>query len=552
MIPVLAFLLFQLVSTTALKGGVVERGEKKPEPCCNVKISPDQIPRIQEPLPVFQLCDQVVVCDDYLDTIIKNVAENSTLKTFGTKGASAAFDGDRLIAFVRPDTGESRVFPSFECLKPGTDLIQKAEAAAIEFAQNTALFPPDDTQLVPLSPVTLSGSKSINGSACPPEEFLAFVRLERQINGIPIEGPGTQAAIAVNADGCITAFAHRYRPAFITETKITPHCPEEIVKSIISDLSDTCQHVPVTIDNVVVRYYDSGNGTLQPVYSYQGSITGDNATSHGHVSGSISVGNASAPIKPVPAQNYPQNGAAGLSKRDGSPLTVGRYVVRADSLEWLNSATAFWDNLELSSTFGGTLTFTDKQYLAANPTMFTTQKNDFVNSVQIALNEVHGNWWEFSTYKNTGDIVTLQEIAAAGGLGVNASGSLAYWILHSCEVIPTQTDETTSFDVWWNLFRGLHSVVGYRTDMWIDVGVTTDFGFWVGLGAAIVPAWFLELATNNFYGVSDSIYLDTNRLIDEPMGRASSVSVCGHLDDTAHDVKGLGTPCCLFEMWLDN
>jgi len=184
--------------------------------------------------------------------------------------------------------------------------------------------------------------------------------------------------------------------------------------------------------------------------------------------------------------------------------------------------------------------------------MFISQKNSFINSVQIALNEVHGNWGEFSTYKSYGDIVTLAEIGAAGGLGADAGGCLAYWILHSCEVIPTQTDEPTSFDVWWQIFQGLHSVVGYRTDMWINDNVTSNFGLWVGLGAGVVPAWFLEVAANSLYGPNDLLYTDSNRGISEPMGRPSSVSVCGHVDDTAHEIAGLEKPTCLFEFWLDN
>lgn len=86
--------------------------------------------------------------------------------------------------------------------------------------------------------------------------------------------------------------------------------------------------------------------------------------------------------------------------------------------------------------------------------------------------------------------------------------------------------------------------------MWIDDGVTTNVGLWIGLGAGVVPAWFLEIATNNLYGTAS--YLDANRNITEPFGRPSAVSVCGHLDDTAHDVQGLGDPKCLVEIWIDN
>ena len=530
---------------------------------CNVQIDITLIPAMTEPLPVYKLGEQVVVPPDYLCSIIENVAPDAKLMSFGTKGASAAFVEDKLVAFVHPTTGESRVFPSLEWLKPGEGLAGKASAAAAKFASDTSLFPHDDTVLVPATPITLSGSKSdCQGNATDPDEFLAFVSLQRQINGVPVYGPGTQATIAIDADGRIQAFAHRYRPAFVTDQYIVPHSPSQVAQSIVNDLSNTCTRDNVTIQSVVVSYYDGGNGTIQPVFTYSGSIPASgNATAHGHISGTISIGNLTQAIMPIPQTDYPSNAPAGfykyardlrLDSRGVNGSTVGRYVVRADSFEWLDSATTFLTSLQSASNLGGTLSFTDDQYLAAVPDMFVSQKNNFINSVQIALNEVHGSWGEFSTYKQNGDIVTLTEIGAAGGLGANAGGCLAYWVLHSCEVIPTQTDEPTSFDIWWEIFRGLHSVVGYRTDMWIDDNVTSNFGLWVGLGAGVVPAWFLEVATNNLYGANDAVYFDNNRKISEPMGRPSSVSVCGHVDDTANDIKGLENPTCLVEFWLDN
>lgn len=530
---------------------------------CNVQIDVNIIPVTTEPMPVYQLGEQVVVPSDYLCDIITNVAPDAQLSAFGDQGASAAFDGDRLVAFVHPTTGESRVFPTLQWLEPGEGLSEIASTIAAQFASDTTLFPADDTTLVVGNPITLSGSQSpCQGNATDSEEYLGFVSLGRQVNGIPVYGPGTQATIAVDAKGNIQAFAHRYRPAFVTKQYIVPNSPDQVAQSIVNDLSNTCTRDTINIESVVVSYYDNGNNTLQPVFTYSGSIpASSNASTHGLIAGSISVGNLSQPITPIPQTDYPSNAPAGFYKyardlrvasRGVNTSTVGRYVVRADSPDWLSSATAFILSLESASSLGGTLSFTDDQYLAAVPDMFTTQKNSYINSVQIALNEVHGNWGEFSTYKQDGDIVTLAEMGAAGGLGADAGGSLAYWILHSCEVIPTQTDEPTSFDVWWQIFHGMHSVVGYRTDMWINDNVTSNFGLWVGLGAGVVPAWFLEVATNSLYGPNDLMYNDVNRGISEPMGRPSSVSVCGHVDDTACEIGGIGNPTCLFEFWLDN
>ena len=58
------------------------------------------------------------------------------------------------------------------------------------------------------------------------------------------------------------------------------------------------------------------------------------------------------------------------------------------------------------------------------------------------------------------------------GYGGGAGGKLAYWIIHSCEVIPTPTDYSVTdrhiaFDDWFRIFNGMHAVVGYRTEMLI-------------------------------------------------------------------------------------
>jgi hypothetical protein len=141
---------------------------------------------------------------------------------------------------------------------------------------------------------------------------------------------------------------------------------------------------------------------------------------------------------------------------------VGRYVVRNDAQGWVDSANGFWSSLMLANFFGASIPFTDSQYYWAEPFEFLEDKESFVNDVNIALNEVHGNWGLFLTRDNHDDLLQLSDIPA-GGYG----RALAYWILHSCEVIPTATDEATSFDVWWNIFQGMHAAVGYRTEMWI-------------------------------------------------------------------------------------
>jgi hypothetical protein len=320
------------------------------------------------------------------------------------------------------------------------------------------------------------------------------------------------------------------------------------------------------VTRVRVGYYDGGLEMLQPVYRFEATIRSeDGHVADRHLLGYVSVGEAPEPLPSLSAipERHPTEPPArdtrpsetrepvGATRSShGSDPTVGRYVVRDDSPAWVASANSFMANLDLAQALFGRLTFTDSQYYWAEPFEFYSDRNRFVNSVQIALNEVHGNWNLFTTEKNDADFVYLTDIPA-GGYGNGGGGHLAFWILHSCEVIPTATDESTSFDVWWNIFDGLHAAVGYRTEMWIADGATGPFGFAVGLGAPVIPAWINEVVSDSAYN-PDTTYTDGNRHIKEPMGRPSAIAVTGHGDDTAHDVGPLPAATSLTEWWIGN
>lgn len=568
--------LFLLVAFFAIANGHCEI-----EPCLsNIHFSPHLIQLVTTPLPVFELGDAVVAPRHFLNNIIKNVIpdcelkeceEDSEREECENSDTLTAYDKDKLIAFVDPKTGESNVFPLFESLTPGEGLSDKARKIADHLVYDESLFPKHESeQVVAHTPVILSRSKSASaGNATSPEDTLAYVTLRRQINGYPVIGPGTQAMIAVAADGSVHALTHRWRRASHSHKSIEPHHRQRVAHSILHQLSALAKRSEsITIDKVTVIYYDGGREFLQPAYRFEGTIASIHHQINIGLVGYVSIGDA---VEPLPVLNLEQDvlptdpHSTRRRRRDArdkklasrtTDITVGRYVVRNDSNCWVESANSFWDGLvQGESSPGSGLTFINNQYYWAHPFQYTSLKNIRVNSVQIALTEAHGDWWEYSTYENSGNVdeVKLSDIVTAGGFGANAGGSLAYWIIHSCEVIPTQTDESTSFDIWWGIFRGMHSVMGYRTQMTICDGVTSGFGKAVGMGAPVVSAWFQAILNNAAYSSPNDIkYNDTNRNIIEPRGRASSVSVCGHVDDTAHNVEGLPNPTQLCEIWLNN
>jgi hypothetical protein len=526
----------------------------------DIVLSLDQIPEVTAPLRVMELGSRVMAPERLLHNALHLSAPDAAIKPFGQTGAEAAHQGKRLVAFVNPASGESSVFPLLESLKPALGLKEAARRAATGLAQDASLFPKDGTRVVPLDPVTLVGARHYRdgGRKEPAAEYLAYVRFHREVQGKPVFGPGTRAMAALGSDGVMHGLTHRWRGAHPIALKLPARSRTDIAGAIRAQLAAGARTARVTVDTVKLAYYDGGGRFLQPVYQFAATLAFPNRELHAanrRVTGYVPLSEELEPLPviggqagPTPSEPHRDSHHANeeRSPPPGDP-TVGRYVVRNDSQGWVDSANGFYANLMLANLLGSPIPFTNAQYYWAEPFEFLSDKDAFVNGVNIALTEVHGNWGVFSTRDNHDDLVFLSAIPA-GGYG----STLAYWILHSCEVIPTATDETTSFDVWWNIFQGMHAAVGYRTEMWINDGVTSPFGLYMGLGVPVVSAWFNSIASNDLYGANDSTYFDGNRHITEPMGRASAIAVCGHGDDTAADLGSLGPASCLTEWWFDN
>ena len=192
---------------------------RKPEEC----LSLDQIPEVKGPMAVMKLGAPAVVPDAMIRELARAAAPGAEWKELGDGGIRAAFEGNRLVAFVNPKTGESGVFPSLEALKPGHGLSHRAEAASTRLAGDASLFPKDGTHAKAHPAVTLVGARhSPDGKRTPTSELLSFVRLGRNVGEFPVFGPGTRAMIAVAEDGSIRAFSHRWRGARPTNDAVKP------------------------------------------------------------------------------------------------------------------------------------------------------------------------------------------------------------------------------------------------------------------------------------------------------------------------------------------
>ena len=560
-------------------------------PTGRVQISADQIPAMDSPMPVLRLSAQRAP-EAFLRRFLGNVAPQAKAmeplarnKMFAQGNLRppetlyGAFDGDHLAAYADNQTGDAQVFPALSRLKPmsGADVERAAGIARQVFAQ-PEIIGKDDTRSEILKPLPLNGENASRKAKEGRATFLAYVRLRRFVDKYPVYGPGSRALLVVGEGGSLQGFVRKWKTGATFDRVTQSRSREEVARSISARLQPLTRVGEVEVLTVELAYYDGNKEYMQPVFRFIARIrqarAGDKKTDDDLVIGFLPVGkefeqlpnlstgsgpNPATPkaptgvrppirripnvtIRPTVSNNNHPAQSADSSLQLNDPL-VARYVVRNDYIGWVNSANAFWDGLAGSPT--GPL-FTNSQYYWAEPRLFTNEAWFFINPVHVALNEVHGNWWYFTTLQNNADGVDITTYTPPG-YGAVAGGSLCYWIIHSCEVIPAPDDTAQWPDFWWNVFGGLHSVIGYRTVMYIDDGVAGPYGSDIGWVAPAVSSWLNETASSSaYYGNPTSPNHDG---INKPMGRGATISMCGREDDSVFNTSAQPSASCLRIFW---
>ena len=274
---------------------------------------------------------------------------------------------------------------------------------------------------------------------------------------------------------------------------------------------------------------------------------------------------------------------------------VGRYVTQAyQPSDWEDDAEAF--STQLSSPVNST--FKDSQYYWAESRLFTKDKKNFIDAMDVALVEADGDWWMFGTAtsdcgKSPQSWCDLQKCCKSAhdccstlsccssqmpdaaccpklfnpvningdipspGYGEQAGGRLRTWIIHSCEVIPTPEDTPYWATPWWVVFGGLRSVVGYRTPMKNPDQAGGDYGQRLFMRDPIVGAWLQDVISLSEY--SDRTCTHAHGGISRHWGLPSAISACGHEDDSLFSTSANrpsksadGANSCLSVWWFSD
>ena len=584
-----AVLFLLVVSPGAAQQTPANSSRQANEKAASVQLSLEQVPVPPTSLPVLRLSPQKAPGEFILETLrqsnpeIRELVPLSQVPQLSGAGAKlpeevvGALSNGHVAAYVDLRSGDAEVFPSFESgkLVAGADAARQSEQAqrlAREVFARPDIIQKDATQFAFETPRPVYGESAERGETAEQVKssesgiYLTYVGLRRSVDGHFVYGPGSRAILAVGTGGLTEGFVRRWKTAAVIDHVRETRSREQVRAAILRELAPLARAAAVEVLSVEIAYYDGNRNYLLPVYRFSARIhqisgPGKGARGNRHVDDDFvlgyvpigktleSVPSLVAPPGAPPAQ--PKNVTA-RPPETGDP-TVGRYVVRNDDPNWVANANEFWGGL--TAFLGGGL-FTNSQYFWAFPFEFNSSEGFFVNSVNVALNEVHGDWWLFSTLSNCCDLVDITAIPRSEGYGPANSGHLAYWILHSCEVVPSAADAPCPGDSrpwwtpWFNIFQGLHTVVGYRTIMWIDDDVTGPFAFSLRLGAPVVSAWFNAATGAAGYQGNPTFGAHCGRT--PPMGRPSTVSACGRQNDWIYDTSALPPANCLINFWQPN
>ncbi|KAJ2935017.1 hypothetical protein H1R20_g2068, partial [Candolleomyces eurysporus] len=560
-----------------------------------VELDENLIPAIPVPLPVLTLGPPGEFPPYLLDNIIGDIAPGAKLEKNETVGSGLyAYQGDRLVASVDPETGEVQVFPNLADIVPTSQGIDPEEAIySLDLGSST--FPTDDTFVTEVvvgaslvgaavadADLSTRATDSSNVTTVEPETYLTHGSYERRIDAggvsYPVCGPGSQANFGVDADGRVHSLSYLWRTASLSGSNITASARPVVASSIKSQLEPIGLEAGwIRVTTVDVCFYDSGAGFIQPVYRFVGT-THSNSTATASepvkVSGYVPIGSGSPEVIPsayVTSTDAPPTDGAAPTKRSvldyfnarslrpRAPLpeiTVGRYVVRNDARPFLQSAINTWKNLRGSKL----VNFVNSQYYWGNDNMYISRKDRYVNSVNVAYTEGHGNWHLFTTEENCCDVVRMENVPD-DGYGPAADGSLAYWMIHACEPIPTPLDYELAGDEtptqsalapWRHIFRGgLHAVLSYRTQMYIQDTVPERSATLMAQGVPVISAWLKAANTDSIYRPRTT-YASGHYSNDNPFGRAAVVFQCGHESDRIWQLGNAGQGRCLRMIWYNN
>jgi hypothetical protein len=516
-------------------------------------------------------------------------------KALVSRGATGQAPTDQVRAFANPVSGDVHFVPNLMELAMAPNQARPLAPETAVAVARTALtdvrfIPKDVTELRLSGAIQVTGGSAAHGAtaaAAEPKVVMTLVPAVRYASGMPVYGLGSRALIAVANDQSVTGALRRWRTASLGTTIKPVMNAAQVKADIVRQLTPyVAGGTHANVDLIELAYYDANASYLQPVYRFAATLTpAQKGAANIRIAGYVPVGAALEPIPDLvtaPSGEKPSMSSAppAASERPQMTMEMSGGVGGVSSISVGEFANADWPNsgayLDMANNFLSGLNL-GHTFAPAQPsfsrtiwwTAYSWQVNSpsskqWMNAVNVAYTEPHGDWWLNTALRNDADFWYIDKIGVGGnpGFGAAAGGKLATWVIMSCEVVPSVYDLQNqiggngnggaAFTPWWPVFQGLHNVIGFRTEMlYPDNALQSGFGEDAALGGDINAAWFDEVAA---YDGNDGTY-QSQHLNGNPQvhwDRASTMIDARDLGQSIYSVNAQTASSTLWNFWMGN
>jgi hypothetical protein len=465
-------------------------------------------------------------------------------------------------------TGDAEVFPDITPSRGPASRTTATAVAASLFASNVVI-PKDattirignETGVFGASAVRGAGAASIGKSGA--QLLFTYVPAIRFADGLRVFGQGSQATVAVGTDGTVRGLVRRWEAASVAGSVAPTTTAQELARSIAAQVAPFARNARVIVDSVTPAYYDNNADFLQPVYAFFATIRSMHGGKDDHVRGYVPFGKLAEPLPALggmssaaPSQPIAGHGQqGGIVNGSGSQITLGQYANDDGSMQ--DMANAYYNGFDSVSPgeYGPAINRT--QWYYATVCMYYSCANSYVNDVQIAYTSPHGDWWESTTDSNDEGFFYIDQIGTGGnpGYGSSKTGRMVTWIMDSCENVPSYYDlqyttgnGNNAFNYWWQVFQGLHRVLGYRTEMLLgEDTMNYDIAQALAQGANAGSAYYNEVAAFSY-----PTYTDTHLNLTVHYDRVSIMNDQRNGSESIYSVQGQSATTNLNNSWMSN
>jgi hypothetical protein len=492
---------------------------------------PPVVPVVSGPLPLYRLSRTSPPLSFTLH-LLDRVAPRRSVVTINDQNGRhivAAFDNAHLASYVDLVTGDAALFPALPSSGKVPVGTGKLASVAQSLLLGSGLIPQDATRarlnqpIVGIASSSRQGTRGVSGGI----GAMAFFPVTRLVGTYSVFGPGSTAVLALDGTGSLRGFLRRWRTATNEGSIMPTRSAGEVLQSIRTQLAKVGAGLPVTLDGIALTYYDGNGAFLEPAYRFTATVHAHGSVRDDHIIGYEAVSRQ----EPEPLPTIQSSGTTARQAQHAPLATitgkngVGRYVVSGPMPTWSMESAAFQQSI--SSFWPGVA-----GQLFGHPVVSPQRLH-----AQVLALDAPGSPGQFTTDSYCCGVVKIAGLSTLSA-GLGAGSSLAFLIAHTPALIPSPADAASASGTWLRVFGGLHAVVGYSTDIYSNDGVLAPFGADLAMGAPVVSAWLTELA-------ADTAYQDSASSAKQPLGRASTLSACGHENDSMYDATSLRPPTCL-------